>query len=183
MSSPVNLNQCWLIVTKILRNIPILMVFLFVFLLHYIGFWMWYGQFDFIQSTIVIAVVVETCNVSLTLEWVQQVKYKNALSPLLMHWRYSSLALNHWYISSVAEKCWWFIRHSSDGLYFICSIQICEICHQTFGPSHQKCPTCLMIFVNWTLISLFRYGRFQQRILNTSWLFIIIFSEDTCTCI
>ena len=31
---------------------------------------------------------------------------------------------------------------------FIYSIQICEISHQTFGPSHQKCPTCPMIFVN-----------------------------------
>ena len=31
---------------------------------------------------------------------------------------------------------------------FIYSIQICEISHQTFGPSHRKCPTCPMIFVN-----------------------------------
>ena len=31
---------------------------------------------------------------------------------------------------------------------FIYSIQNCEISHQTFGPSHQKCPTCPMIFVN-----------------------------------
>ena len=31
---------------------------------------------------------------------------------------------------------------------FICSIQICEISHQTFGPSHRKCPTCPMILVN-----------------------------------
>ena len=31
---------------------------------------------------------------------------------------------------------------------FIYSIQICEISHQTFGPSHRKCPTCPMIFMN-----------------------------------
>ena len=31
---------------------------------------------------------------------------------------------------------------------FIYSIQICEISHQTFGPSHQKCTVCPMIFVN-----------------------------------
>ena len=31
---------------------------------------------------------------------------------------------------------------------FIYSIQICEISYQTFWPSHRKCPTCLMIFVN-----------------------------------
>ena len=31
---------------------------------------------------------------------------------------------------------------------FIYSIKICEISHQTFGPSHRKCPTCPMIFVN-----------------------------------
>ena len=31
---------------------------------------------------------------------------------------------------------------------FIYLIQICEISHQTFEPSHRKCPTCLMIFVN-----------------------------------
>ena len=37
---------------------------------------------------------------------------------------------------------------------FIYSIQNCEISHQTFGPSHRKCPTCPMIFVN-TAISNF----------------------------
>ena len=31
---------------------------------------------------------------------------------------------------------------------FIYSIQSCEISHQTFGPSHRKCPTYPMIFVN-----------------------------------
>ena len=31
---------------------------------------------------------------------------------------------------------------------FIYSILICEISHQTSGPSHRKCPTCPMIFVN-----------------------------------
>ena len=31
---------------------------------------------------------------------------------------------------------------------FVYSIQICEISHQTFGPSHRKCPMCLMIFMN-----------------------------------
>ena len=31
---------------------------------------------------------------------------------------------------------------------FIYSIQICEIFHRTFGPSHQKCPMCPMIFMN-----------------------------------
>ena len=35
---------------------------------------------------------------------------------------------------------------------FIYSIQICEISHQTFGPSHRKCPTCPMIFVNTVFI-------------------------------
>ena len=29
---------------------------------------------------------------------------------------------------------------------FIYSIQICEISHETFGPSHRKCPTCPMFF-------------------------------------
>ena len=36
---------------------------------------------------------------------------------------------------------------------FIYSIQICEISHQTFGPSHRKCPTCPMIFVNTAWVS------------------------------
>ena len=31
---------------------------------------------------------------------------------------------------------------------FIYPIQIFEISHQTFGPSHRKCQTCPMIFVN-----------------------------------
>ena len=31
---------------------------------------------------------------------------------------------------------------------FIYSIQICEISHQTFGSSHQKCLMCPMIFMN-----------------------------------
>ena len=31
---------------------------------------------------------------------------------------------------------------------FIYAIQICEISHQTFGPSHRKCPMCPMIFMN-----------------------------------
>ena len=46
---------------------------------------------------------------------------------------------------NVAEKLTWSIRHLSNGLY---TIQICEISQQTFGPSHQKCPTCPMISVN-----------------------------------
>ena len=37
---------------------------------------------------------------------------------------------------------------------FIYSIQICEISHQIFGPSHQKCLTCPMIFVNTAIPSL-----------------------------
>ena len=39
------------------------------------------------------------------------------------------------------------IRNFYDGLY-IYSIQICKIFHQTFGPSHRKYLTCLMITVN-----------------------------------
>ena len=35
---------------------------------------------------------------------------------------------------------------------FIYSIQICEMSHQTFGPSHRKCPTCPKIFVNTVLV-------------------------------
>ena len=31
---------------------------------------------------------------------------------------------------------------------FIYFFQICEISHQTFGPSNQKCLTCPMIFIN-----------------------------------
>ena len=31
---------------------------------------------------------------------------------------------------------------------FIHPIQIFQISHQTFGPSHRKCPTCPMIFMN-----------------------------------
>ena len=34
---------------------------------------------------------------------------------------------------------------------FMYSIQIREISHRTFGPSHRKCPTCPMIFVNTAL--------------------------------
>ena len=34
---------------------------------------------------------------------------------------------------------------------FIYSIQICDISHQTFEPSHRKCPMCLMIFMNTAL--------------------------------
>ena len=52
---------------------------------------------------------------------------------------------------SVHEKLSRFIRHLSNGLIY--SIQICEISHQTFGPSNRKWPTCPMIFVNtgqWT---------------------------------
>ena len=43
------------------------------------------------------------------------------------------------------------IFHGSSDIYpmgFIYSVQNCEISHQTFGPSHRKCPTCPMIFVN-----------------------------------
>ena len=36
---------------------------------------------------------------------------------------------------------------------FIYSIQICEISHQTFGPSHRKCPTCPMFFAYTEIIS------------------------------
>ena len=32
------------------------------------------------------------------------------------------------------------------------SIKICQISHRTFGPSHRKCPTCPMIFVNTAII-------------------------------
>ena len=49
---------------------------------------------------------------------------------------------------SVTEKLSWFIRHLNCPMGFIYSIQFCEISHQTFGPSHLKCPTCPMVFVN-----------------------------------
>ena len=47
---------------------------------------------------------------------------------------------------SVAEN----FHGSSDicPMGFIYSIQLCEISHQTFWPSHRKCPTCPKIFVN-----------------------------------
>ena len=38
---------------------------------------------------------------------------------------------------------------------FIYSIQICEISHQTFGPSHRKCRMCPMIFMN-TVINMIK---------------------------
>ena len=47
---------------------------------------------------------------------------------------------------SFTEKLSWFIRHLSSGFRY--SIQNSQIPHQTFRPSHRKCPTCLMIFVN-----------------------------------
>ena len=55
------------------------------------------------------------------------------------------------YEDSVTEKLSWFIRHMSDQTYVrwaLYSIPNCDISHQTFGPSHQKCLTCPMIFVN-----------------------------------
>ena len=33
------------------------------------------------------------------------------------------------------------------------SIKIRQISHRTFGPSHRKCPTCPMIFVNTVIIT------------------------------
>ena len=52
-----------------------------------------------------------------------------------------------WELESVLPKNF---HGSSDicPMGLIYSIQNCEISHQTFGPSHQKCPTCPMIFVN-----------------------------------
>ena len=38
---------------------------------------------------------------------------------------------------------------------FIYSIQICEISHKSFGPSHRKCPMCPMIFMNTVKYSFF----------------------------
>ena len=66
--------------------------------------------------------------------------------------------LNISHINGLAQGC----NNSSASVYlknfhdssdicpmgFIYSIQICEISHQTFGPSHRKCPTCPMIFMN-----------------------------------
>ena len=49
--------------------------------------------------------------------------------------------------SSVLEKLSWFIRHLSDGLYiFYC--KFVKSLNGHLGPSHRKCPMCLMIFMN-----------------------------------
>ena len=51
-------------------------------------------------------------------------------------------------ILSVPEKLSWFIRHICP-MGFVWSIQICEISHQTFGPSRRKC----VQWFSWTLNS------------------------------
>ena len=42
---------------------------------------------------------------------------------------------------------------------FIYSIQICEISHQTFGPSHRKCPTCPTFFAYTALVQVMAWRR------------------------
>ena len=54
-------------------------------------------------------------------------------------------------IGNVTKKLLWFIRHLCDGLYI--SYSNFWNLYQTFGPSHRKCPTCLMIFVNTELVA------------------------------
>ena len=64
------------------------------------------------------------------------VEYRPRIAPSLITLECSSVAKNFHGSSDICL------------MGFICSIQICEISHQTFGPSHRKCPTCPMIFVN-----------------------------------
>ena len=53
---------------------------------------------------------------------------------------------------------------------FVYSIEICEISHQTFGPSHRKCPMC-PTFLAYTA---FNIGLIQD---------VIYFNPHlTCTC-
>ena len=67
----------------------------------------------------------------------------------LVHWHiYASLGLSELNpTSSVYPKNF----HDSSNIClmgFMYSIQTREISHRTFRPSHRKCPTCPMIFVN-----------------------------------
>ena len=50
---------------------------------------------------------------------------------------------------------------------FMYSIQIREISHQTFGPSHRKCPTCPMIFVNTAYVIHQKENDYQGPLLLT----------------
>ena len=59
---------------------------------------------------------------------------------------------------------------------FIYSIEICEISHQTFGPSHRKCPMCPMILMN-TVSTLYSI-RSNLHILVTRDLWLFFFSEN-----
>ena len=69
----------------------------------------------------------------------------------------------------VPEKLSWFLRHLSDGLNY--SIKIRQISHRTFGPSHRKCPTCPMIFVNtalgWKIAIPIPFYQFQFLFINS----------------
>ena len=60
---------------------------------------------------------------------------------------------------------------------FIYSIQICEISHQTFGPSHRKCPTCPMIFVNTASVTL-TFDLWPWPFARTSLLSLVITPEN-----
>ena len=55
-----------------------------------------------------------------------------ALSPLLMHWRSCSIALNHWYIKGLAQDC----SNSIDN-----TLGLLQSCHQY--DSEENCPNPL----------------------------------------
>ena len=51
----------------------------------------------------------------------------------------------------ISNQCTWKTFNDSSDIClmgYIHSIQNCETSHQTFGPSHRKCPMCQMIFMN-----------------------------------
>ena len=60
----------------------------------------------------------------------------------LCTWPQSAVLLKNFHVSS--DIC---------PMGFIYFIQNCEISHQTFGPSHWKCLTCPMIFMNTESVS------------------------------
>ena len=81
------------------------------------------------------------------------------ISKLSYHWFISvqSHCLNKWWLNNYdlliiipqkqcSQKT--FIVHQTFVWWAAYSIQICEISHQTFGPSHRKCLMCPTIFVN-----------------------------------
>ena len=91
-----------------------------------------------------------------------------------------------WVADFYLTRCRWktFIVHQNFVSWDIYSIGICEISHQTFGPSHRKCPTCLTFFA-YTVDTLgpeqnswhFVGNMFKCILLNEKLLFYVISLE------